>query len=315
MRRIKDAGIEAFFPEHFTFTLPYPLLLDACISIDAWNESYNGKRKHLGAGKIQLEVIQNMKSPSPDTSVVVELYSLESKKGGNLSGNVRFCASISTSTVVVDSHFEEKRTPPKQVVDVSHQPYTISVTIFRAENLPVADFTSSDPFVVLSIDNTTIGKTKTISRNLNPVWGHYGEGEQFRFDSLHVNKTLVFNIYDANTTTDDVLLGTVRVPLNERANSLPENSGKPNLPVQYLITLAEKFKGKGKDQASELMVSILVMKNDSLVRIEPDSSTLVGRYKTIVWQYEFMKVFKFFINTCTCVFIYLCLQEYRPSVP
>ena len=260
--------------------MPNAVLSDVFISIDAWNESYNGNKKHLGCGRIQLGSIVNHKSPSSDNSLLVELYSLESKRGGSLSGNVRFFASIFTSTVVDDHPAENKpskQQAAEQVVNVSHQPYTISVTVFRAENLPVADFTSSDPFVVINIDNTTIGKTKTISRNLNPVWGQYGEGEEFRFDSLHVNKTLVFNIYDANTTTDDVLLGTVRVPLNERANSLPENFGKPNLPVQYSITLAEKFKGKGKEISSDLMVSIVVKKNDSLVRIKPDSSTATGR--------------------------------------
>lgn len=250
---------------------------DVFISIDAWNESYNGNKKHLGCGRIQLGSIVNHKSPSSNNSLLIELYSLESKKGGSLSGNVRFFASILTSTVVGDYSAEKMSSKQEQAVNVSHQPYTISVTVFRAENLPVADFTSSDPFVVINIDNTIIGKTKTISRNLNPVWGQYGEGEEFRFDSLHVNKTLVFNIYDANTTTDDVLLGTVRVPLNERANSLPENFGKPNLPAQYSITLAEKFKGKGKEISSELMVSIVVKKNDSLVRIKPDSSTATGR--------------------------------------
>ena len=216
-------------------------------------------------------------SSSPNDTITVGLYPRVSKTGNISSGSVRFCASIFISADI-DKHDQNVCTPTKPVVETadhaSHQPYTVSVTIFRAENLPVADFTSSDPFVVVSIDETTIGKTKTVSRNLNPVWGNNGEGEKFRFNSLHVNKILVFDLFDSNTATNNILLGTVRVPLNEQANS---SADKSYLPTQYSITLAEKFKGKGKDHLAELSVSILVIKNDSLVRIIPDSSAGIGR--------------------------------------
>jgi hypothetical protein len=39
-------------------------------------------------------------------------------------------------------------------------PYVLKCTIIRAENLPIADFTTSDPYVEISIGSRIEGKSK-----------------------------------------------------------------------------------------------------------------------------------------------------------
>ena len=40
-------------------------------------------------------------------------------------------------------------------------PYILKCTIIRAENLPIADFTTSDPYVEISIGSRIEGKLRT----------------------------------------------------------------------------------------------------------------------------------------------------------
>jgi hypothetical protein len=124
----------------------------------------------------------------------------------------------------------------------------------------VSDIKTSDPYVVVFCGNNRVGETKTIRGNLNPSWGHNGQGEEFCFDTLHIHKTLTLNIYDYNTSRSHVLLGVAEIPLNKLSSSSHRD--------KYPIKVADRFAGTLKD-SSELLVSIAVKKN-VLVHINPD---------------------------------------------
>ena len=98
-------------------------------------------------------------------------------------------------------------------------PYRVSVTVERAENLMAAnhDGLSSDPYVKLSSNKKVIGTTKVIKKRLSPTWNTI-----FEFSVISLRCSLIFEIYDENSSRDDELMGSVELDLsaNERgANS------------------------------------------------------------------------------------------------
>ena len=83
-------------------------------------------------------------------------------------------------------------------------PYSLNVTIHKAENLAIADFTSSDPYVVLLLDEKDIGRTPTVYRSLNPSWE-----AKFVIPLTHIHSTLTFRIFDEDSGKNDDILGVV----------------------------------------------------------------------------------------------------------
>ena len=71
------------------------------------------------------------------------------------------------------------------------KPYLLILTNFRATNLIIADLTSSDPYIIISLNGVEVGKTSIQYKNLNPVWE-----EIFRFDLIDCVGTLSFQVYD-----------------------------------------------------------------------------------------------------------------------
>lgn len=74
--------------------------------------------------------------------------------------------------------------------------------------MAVQDFLTSDPFAVVTIGNQTIGRTKVVMRNLNPVWN-----EQFATPLLHNHAKLRVSLYDFDYSSSDDDLGYVEVNL------------------------------------------------------------------------------------------------------
>jgi len=90
-------------------------------------------------------------------------------------------------------------------------PYILKCIIHRAENLPIADFTTSDPYVQISIGSRIEGKTKVIYRNHRaPEWE-----EVFIIKMLQRNSILKLKIYDYDKNKDDDLMGITAIDLNE----------------------------------------------------------------------------------------------------
>lgn len=67
----------------------------------------------------------------------------------------------------------------------------------------------SDPYAIASLDGATVGKTKVIQDNLNPVWN-----EEFTFDVVPKNKNLQIHLFD-DDLGDDKSLGFVRISAQE----------------------------------------------------------------------------------------------------
>lgn len=84
------------------------------------------------------------------------------------------------------------------------------VTVHQAKNLRIADRTTSDPYVVLAYADKE-ASTRTIKRNLNPIWEEVvricGQGG----DDLEIN------VYDYDVHSSDDFLG--RVVIDEKALS------------------------------------------------------------------------------------------------
>ena len=227
--------------------------------MEVWNQSIYGVKKHVGKGRTTMTVdniIKNGGVVALDIPLIHTFLDGTIENKGFVSLDIRF----SSKSVGI----ETQQLVSQKGSNNSYQPYSISVSVISASNLPVSDFQTSDPYVIVYCGDNHVGKTKTINGNLNPVWGHNGQGEEFNFDSLHINKMLMFSIYDSNTSRSHVLLGVVKIPLNE----VP----RPSHGNKYLIAVAERFQGTLKDP-SELVVSIAVKKNDSLVRIIPDHTS------------------------------------------
>ena len=82
-------------------------------------------------------------------------------------------------------------------------PFKLKIIVHGAKKLPVADFTSSDPYAVVLLggrqtssgvesDNCkVVGRTQTRHRHLNPKWDEY-----FNADILHTNTSIIVRIFD-----------------------------------------------------------------------------------------------------------------------
>eukprot|EP01035_Chromulina_nebulosa_P026038 gene26038-34035_t len=246
-----DAGVEASFDEKFQFITAWVSSME--LDVEVWNQSIYGIRKHVGIGKTTMTV-ENICSEGGEVDLDIPLMHTSVDGTIKNQGVVSLSLRLSRTADDIQTQLMGHKRPS------SYQPYSIAVTVISASNLPVSDFQTSDPYVVVFCGNNRVGETKTISGNLNPSWGQNGQGEKFCFDTLHIHKTLTFNIYDSNTSRSHVLLGVAEIALN----GLPSFSHRG----KYAIKVVDRFAGTLKDP-SELLVSIVVKKN-VLVHINPD---------------------------------------------
>ena len=78
-------------------------------------------------------------------------------------------------------------------------PYKLILYIHGADNLPVADITTSDPYVVASIGDKFLIRTQTVYRNrLNPTWD-----KKVNTGLLHLRDILTIEIFDENQAVID----------------------------------------------------------------------------------------------------------------
>lgn len=139
-------------------------------------------------------------------------------------------------------------------------PYKLTVKVIEAENLPVADITTSDPYVNIMLGEKLLARTKTVKRNhSHPVWQ-----EEFVFPVLHRSLCLGFKIFDEDIGDDDDLMGEVTIELASLAFDKV-------LDRQYPVVNCGKFKAK-----ASLHVSIFFQRQEDLVKIVHKETALTG---------------------------------------
>lgn len=133
-------------------------------------------------------------------------------------------------------------------------PFKLLITVHSAENLPIADYTTSDPYIVAYVGDRLIGKTKVIKRNhLNPKWNETLP----HVNLLHTNHELEFKIFDEDVGKDDDLMGTVKLELKD----VPSDGSV--LRKRFPMVCAPGFKSK-----SFVDVTIVIARNDSVITIQ-----------------------------------------------
>lgn len=100
----------------------------------------------------------------------------------------------------------------------------ILIEISSARDLLIGDFTSSDPYVIVKLDDEIIHTTKHISKDLNPVWGPENENTFILHcvaAKLFDANGLLFEVKDFDLLTSDDPLGTVKIPGNTLCGKFP----------------------------------------------------------------------------------------------
>ncbi|XP_031479507.1 protein C2-DOMAIN ABA-RELATED 11-like [Nymphaea colorata] len=83
----------------------------------------------------------------------------------------------------------------------------LKVIVVQGKRLVIRDFTSSDPYVILKLDNQTF-KTKVINSCLNPVWN-----EEFTFSVTDSFATLKLEVMDKDRFKADDKMGHAHLEL------------------------------------------------------------------------------------------------------
>jgi hypothetical protein len=145
-------------------------------------------------------------------------------------------------------------------MEKTYYPFKLSVTVNSAENLPVADFTTSDPYVAVYMGDRLIGRTKTIKRNhLAPKWNEWMP----HIPLLHANHELRFEIFDEDIGKDDDKLGYVKVDLKDHP------SDGTVLRQRYAVTNSGQYKSK-----SFIEVTTVLARNDNVIQIQTKEDAL-----------------------------------------
>lgn len=144
------------------------------------------------------------------------------------------------------------------LVEGQPTPYTLFLVVGSAEKLAIGDYTSSDPYVTVAIDNKKIGKTTTVYKNLSPTWD-----ASFIIPLFHTHHTMTLTIYDEDIDSNDDFLGA----LEFRIDSLP--IGDVGDEVRQL-----RDGDNTKDVKGKLKYSILLTKCKSLVKFQLDPNVL-----------------------------------------
>jgi hypothetical protein len=145
-------------------------------------------------------------------------------------------------------------------MEKTYYPFKLSVTVNAAENLPVADFTTSDPYVAVYMGDRLIGRTKTIKRNhLAPKWNEWMP----HIPLLHANHELRFEIFDEDIGKDDDKLGYVKVDLKDHP------SDGTVVRQRYAVINSGQYKSK-----SFIEVTTVLARNDNVIQIQTKEDAL-----------------------------------------
>jgi len=146
------------------------------------------------------------------------------------------------------------------------------IKIESATNLPNSDYFNglSDPYCIVLLDDTEIGRTQVCQDCANPVWN-----EELILNLNGEGENIVFNIWDEDTARRDDLLATVSIPVSSIASVKPtdeeqcssntidlkNSEGEPTGTLSYSMKLREfggefaQFKNDGEKKALQIGIN------------------------------------------------------------
>ncbi|XP_039123795.1 protein C2-DOMAIN ABA-RELATED 11 [Dioscorea cayenensis subsp. rotundata] len=89
----------------------------------------------------------------------------------------------------------------------------LKVIIVRGKRLAIRDFTSSDPYVIVRVENQS-AKTRVINSCLNPTWN-----EEFTFSTVDALGVLKLEVFDWDRFKHDDKMGNAFVNLQPIASA------------------------------------------------------------------------------------------------
>ena len=126
----------------------------------------------------------------------------------------------------------------------------LKVRVIKGTNLPAKDIMSSDPYVVVRIGTQKV-RSRTVKRNLNPVWD-----DELTLGVPNDTPKLKVELLDKDRFSKDELLGDAEVDL------------------QPLLAVARKLAGINKETESKAIESVPASKDNALAS---DSHILVRK--------------------------------------
>ena len=77
------------------------------------------------------------------------------------------------------------------------------------KQLPVADVSSSDPYVVLKIGNRIVGRSPVVRFSLSPVWNY-----TVTVPLLHLSYSVIMEIWDHDDIGEHDIMGQIEIDLS-----------------------------------------------------------------------------------------------------
>lgn len=143
--------------------------------------------------------------------------------------------------------------------DEDNASISILIEIVSANNLPISDLISADPYVVVHMNGKKIHRTKAISKNLDPIWT-LDTGSLFLLqmspdDFFRASSGMLFVVKDFDTLgSNDVrgLCGHTKLEASKRCSPFISLS-RPQVLGKVTITLDELLKGTGQRVGYDLI--------------------------------------------------------------
>lgn len=156
--------------------------------------------------------------------------------------------------------------PPQAIIDKMN----VHVTVVQGQDLCAKDRNmfgkkTSDPFVTLSFcsspptnrtreQQSSLGRTTTIKKNLSPIWNH-SVAFAIPYELKDHTNRIVFNIYDEDILSSDDSMGVVSIPV-----AFQDSVGDASAAVWYEIP-----KNSAKNACGKIQIQV----QTSLHRLTP----------------------------------------------
>jgi hypothetical protein len=142
--------------------------------------------------------------------------------------------------------------------------FRLTIKINRGAQLPIADITTSDPYVIVDLGDRNIGKTQTIYRNRDPTW-------DANFPDIyltHIDQSVHFRVMDDDRDKNDDPLGDITIPL--RSIEIPFNT------VKELVKPLCQIEGSKIIASGMIYFSILLEKNANVISLKSDGYEMIA---------------------------------------
>ncbi|CAG8554198.1 5902_t:CDS:10 [Paraglomus occultum] len=197
-----------------------------------WEEATDFFVKELDFSRLSLELCQTGSS-TPVGVLDLQVKTLIEKMRNELSkdeeGIWLTIPGIAGAKINIYAKYIPTIVPIEASESVNNQG-NLQVTVIEAKNLPAADRSgTSDPYVIFVLNGQQVHKTKTVKKNLNPV---FNESFQVQVKS-RTSAEFYFEVFDWNAVSNATKLGIAEIDLRdlnpfegvEREIPLAENQG------------------------------------------------------------------------------------------